>query len=109
MNSHLIQTITAMTVATFLCRGAVFFLPKRLTTHHWMERIGAGLPLQILILLVFFSLKDGPWAAPSFGAPQIGGVVAVTLLQLTFKQPIVSIIGGTALFMWINRILTVGV
>ena len=108
MNTHMVQTIAAMTVATFVCRGAVLFLPKWVTTHPWMGRIGAGLPLQILFLLVLFSLKDSPWAQAPYGTPQLLGVAAVALLQLTIRRPLVSIVGGTALFMWMSRILTPG-
>ncbi len=56
-------------------------------------------PPVIMTVLVIYSLSGVGWAEPPHGIPELIGVAAVAALHLWKRNPMISIFGGTILYM----------
>ena len=92
--------IAVMAGVTFLTRALPFLLfdrgesPPKLVLY-----LGRGLPPAIIAMLIIYCLRDISFAAPAGWAPQLIAVGAVVLLHLWKKNNLLSIFGGTMLYM----------
>ena len=50
-------------------------------------------------MLIIYCLKDTTFLNGSHGLPEIAGIFATVLLHLKFRQMLLSIGGGTAVYM----------
>ena len=93
-------SIGVIAVATWFCRSAAFIvfggkkeIPKAVIY------LGKVLPGAVFGLLVIYSLHSVSLFYGSHGIPEIAAVLAVILLQLWKRQMLLSIAGGTILYM----------
>ena len=96
---ELLILIAAMTAATQLTRFLPFWLPKGWLDSRFVKTLKAGLPAVILLLLVIYSLKDTPLNAAPWGLPEAVSLALVLFLHLWRRNALLSIAGGTALYM----------
>ena len=52
-----------------------------------------------MVILVIYSLKDTSWTSAPFGLPEIISLLFVTIIHLWKNNPLISIFGGTILYM----------
>ena len=97
--AELIVFVLAMAAATQITRFLPFLLPARWLDTPFVRTLKAGLPAVILLLLVVYSLKDTPVNAVPWGLPEALSLAAVVGLHLWKRNALVSIGGGTALYM----------
>jgi len=94
----LIVFFAVMGIATFLTRAAPFVLLKSHKDSRWLLHFGHVLPVMILVVLVGFSgvgLIDEQANRQVF----IAIAMAITaLVHLLFRQAMVSILLGTAVY-----------
>lgn len=104
MNSgHVGWVLVSMMAVTFALRALPFVAAQWLQKHPFVKRLGDFLPLGIMSLLVLQSGVDaalehqqGPW-------PELMAVVVTTALQWRLKNPLISILCGTTLYVvWRN-------
>lgn len=91
--------ILAMAGATMATRFLPFWLPARWLDAPFVRTLKAGLPAVILLLLVIYSVKDTPLTAPAWGLPEMFSLALVVALHLWRRNALLSIAGGTALYM----------
>lgn len=92
--------ILAVAAGTQLTRWLPFLLfPENREPPRVVTDLGRLLPPAMMGLLVVYCLKDVAWAAPSHGAPEVLAVLAVVLLHRRWGNVLLSIVGGTALYM----------
>ena len=92
--------ILAMAAGTQLTRWLPFLLfPERKEPPQAVTDLGRLLPAAMMGLLVVYCLKDVTWSAPPHGAPELLAVLAVILLHRWRGNVLLSIAGGTALYM----------
>lgn len=101
----IIILIISMTFATIVTRVLPFLLPSRWAEHKWVKRANHFLPGSILTLLVFYAVKDTAILDYPFGLPEIASASVVVILHLWKKNTLLSIAGGTAVYMILIRIL----
>ena len=97
---YAIAMIAVAAVCTFATRVAPFLLfngskPIPLIIRY----LGSTLPPAVIALLVVYCLKNVTWLAPPHGAPEVLAIAAVALLHWRWGNVLVSIAGGTALYM----------
>jgi len=97
---YLLSAITVMAAATFLTRILPFILLYRVSDHPLLGWLGRFLPPMMMVLLLVYAFKDSSIAAGD-AFPQLGCLLLVALLHLLFRQALVSIAGGTAVYMLI--------
>ena len=91
--------VLAMAAATQITRFLPFLIPGRWLDNPFVRTLKAGLPAVILFLLVVYSLKDTPVTVSPWGLPEALSLGVVLGLHLWKRNALVSIGGGTALYM----------
>ena len=106
MNSiHSAALVAVCALVTVLLRAAPFlFFGGRGGVPPLVRRLGQSLPPAIMAALVVYCLKDVPYGAASDGAKQLAAAAAVAALHLWKKNTLLSIAGGTALYMVLLRL-----
>jgi branched-subunit amino acid transport protein AzlD len=66
---------------------------------HWLEELGGALPGAIFALLAIYCFKDVNFLAGTHGAPELLAAAAVVLLHLWKHNMLISVAGGTTLYM----------
>ena len=91
--------ITAfLRAAPFLFFGGVREIPKVI------RKLGETLPPAIMAALVVYCLRTVPFGGAAQGARQVAAAAAVVALHLWKKNTLLSIAGGTALYMVLLRV-----
>ena len=92
--------ILAVAAGTQLTRWLPFLLfPEDREPPRMVTDLGRLLPAAMMGLLVVYCLKGAVWTAPPHGAPEVLAVLAVVLLYRRWGNVLLSITGGTALYM----------
>ena len=92
--------IAVMAAVTFLTRALPFLLfdrgeaPPKIVLY-----LGRVLPPAIIAMLIIYCLKGISFASPAGWAPQLIAVGAVVALHLWKHNNLLSIFGGTILYM----------
>ena len=95
-----IAAIAVMAIVTFLTRVLPFLLfdrgesPPKLVLY-----LGRVLPPAIIAMLIIYCLKDLSFLSLGGWAPQLISVAAVVALHLWKHNNLLSIFGGTVLYM----------
>lgn len=95
-----IASIAVMAVITFLTRALPFLLfdrgesPPKLVLY-----LGRVLPPAIIAMLIIYCLRGVSFAAPGGWVPQLLCVAVVVALHLWKHNNLLSIFGGTVLYM----------
>ena len=82
-----VAAIAVMAIITFLTRALPFLLFDR------------GLPPAIIAMLIVYCLRGVSFAAPGGWVPQLVSVATVVILHLWRSNTLLSIFGGTILYM----------
>lgn len=69
--------------------------------------LGKVLPPAMMGLLVIYCFKDVSWLSGSHGVPELLAAVAVAAVHLWKKNVLLSIAGGTALYMVLVQLVFV--
>jgi branched-subunit amino acid transport protein AzlD len=100
--------VLAMAAATQITRFLPFFLPQKWLQFPLVNTLKAGLPGVILLLLVVYSLKGTPVTVAPWGLPEALALGLVLGLHLWKRNALVSIAGGTALYMVLVQTAVLG-
>jgi branched-subunit amino acid transport protein AzlD len=96
---ELVAVILAMAAATAITRFLPFWLPSRWLELPLVRTLKDGLPSVILLLLVVYSLKDTKLTLAPWGLNEGLSLALVVVLHLWKRNALLSITGGTALYM----------
>ncbi len=97
--SEQIIIISIAALATMLTRFLPFLIFKSgRRTPEFLTYIGKALPPAVFGLLVVYCLKNINVTASPYGLPELIGVAAVIVLHLAFRKMLLSIAGGTLIY-----------
>lgn len=103
MNVKIAYTVCAiliMTVVTFGTRVAPFmFFGKDKATPKIILYLGNYLPPAVIAMLIVYCLKNVSLSTFPFGIPEAVGVMTVAGLHIWKRNNLLSIIGGTIVYM----------
>ena len=108
MNSsaYVIAVMLTACVCNFLTRAFPFMLfSKRSELTEFIQYLGKYLPPCVMAVLVVYCLKSITFTALAGFAPMLISVVAVVLLHIWKRNNIISIAGGTALYMLLVQVV----
>ena len=96
-----ILTIACVALATMATRFLPFLLlhSGKKETPKVVRYLGRVLPAAVFGLLVIYCVKDVQLLSGSHGIPEMLGIAAVAALHLWKKNMMLSIAGGTILYM----------
>ncbi len=93
-------TILMVIIGTMLTRFLPFWLfPAGKPTPKYVQYLGKVLPGAVFGMLVIYCLKNVSVFDGSRGIPEIIGMAAVVVLHRWKRQMLLSIAGGTVLYM----------
>ena len=97
---HSLLIVVVAALVTVLTRFLPFWIfgGKR-KTPEWILRLGTALPCAIMGMLVIYCLKDISFLSAPYGIPELLGCAAVVLLHVWKRNTLLSIGGGTLLYM----------
>ena len=104
-----IQTLAiifAVAAGTQLTRWLPFWLfPEKKEPPQVVTDLGRLLPPAMMGLLVVYCLKGVTWLSAPHGAPELLAIAAVALLHRWKGNVLLSIAGGTALYMLLVQLV----
>ncbi len=91
---------------TALTRFLPFLLfPKGKETPPLLQYLGRVLPGAIVGMLVVYCLRSTDFASPSHGIPEMAAAVFIAAIHKWRHNLLLSIVGGTALYMLLIRLM----
>lgn len=100
---YLVSFILTMSLATFATRAAPFVLFHKQGEHPILVFLGRYLPPAIMLLLLIYCVKDIDWFVDQGGINELTALSVVTIAHLVFRNPLVSILLGTGLYMYLKQ------
>ena len=98
-------TVAVIALGTILTRFAPFLVLRSRELPPWAAYLGKTLPCAVMGLLVVYCLKNVNFTAHPFGLPELASVAAVVALHVWRRNTLISIAGGTALYMVLIRMV----
>ena len=103
---QILAIILAVSLGTQITRWLPFLLfPESKHPPKVVLYLGRVLPPAMMGLLVVYCFKNVSWLAGSHGAPELLATAAVVGLHLWKKNVLLSIAGGTALYMVLLQVV----
>lgn len=94
-----IIAILIMGAVTFATRLFPFVVFRRHQPGAHFQHLQRQLPAMIMLILVVYSLKDAHWGNPAEAWGTAASLIVVMGLQWWRGNPLISIFGGTILYM----------
>ncbi|MDX1809923.1 MAG: AzlD domain-containing protein [Sulfurospirillaceae bacterium] len=98
-HEYLISAIALAAVMTYITRVIPFVFFGNKSPAPIIKYIEWNMPLMIMVILVFYALKDVKWGLYPFGLPEIIGVFIAIVMHLRFSNALLSIISATVVYM----------
>ena len=92
----LIGIVAAVTAAL---RFAPFLIFGNRETPKTVAYLGRVLPFAVMGMLLVYCLREVSLLSSPFGVPELAGCLSVVLLHLWKRNTLLSIVGGTAVYM----------
>lgn len=101
-----LSIILVVAFCTFLTRALPFFifknpdaLPKPIIY------LGKVLPMAIMLCLIVYCVRNTAFLAYPYGIPELLGIGCVVLLHVWKRNNMISIIGGTVVYMVLIQVV----
>ncbi len=101
----MIALVALTTMATRFTPFLVFSSDRK--TPKYLEYLGRALPPAVFGMLVVYCFKGLSFTAPTFALPELISLVCIVLLHLAFRKMLVSVIGGTAVYLILVNLIFV--
>lgn len=98
-SSYIIGSIAVAAVLTYVTRIIPFLLFRTREPSPLIKYIELNMPLMIMVILVFYALKDVKWENYPYGLAEIIGVGVAIALHVKFKNALLSIFAATLTYM----------
>ena len=106
---QVLLTVLIAAVVTMFLRAAPFLLfPSGKQAPAFITWLGNQLPRVVMMMLLVYCLKDIHLTSVPYGVPAVLGVAVTAALHVWKRQMILSIAGGTAVYMLLIRLLGMG-
>lgn len=100
--AYLLSVVAVAALATFLTRALPFVVLYRWADHPLLKHLGRYLPPVLMVLLLMYALKDALVTGEAL-LPSMAALVVVALLHLLLRNPLISIMSGTGLYMFLTQ------
>ena len=93
-------TIGAVVLGTVITRSLPFLVfPAGKETPEFIKYLGRVLPPAVFGMLVIYCLRNVDFLTGNHGAPELIAIAAVIVLHVWKRQMLLSIAGGTVIYM----------
>ena len=98
-SSYLLGGIVVAMLATYATRIIPFLLFRTKEPSSLVQYIERNMPLMIMVILVFYALKDVKWEGYPYGLAELIGVSVAIALHVKFGNALLSIFVATLSYM----------
>jgi len=103
--SYFLLAVLVMTAVTYFTRAVPFLFFAKRQPPSLLGFLQKYMPPVVMAILVFASYKDIDYGAAPFGIPALVAGATTAVLHFWKRNVLLSIVGGTALYMALIRIL----
>lgn len=100
-----VWTIILTALLLIFYRAFPFLLFSKRKVPAALQFVEKSLPPLIIAVLLVYCFKDLNFSVRPFGAPNLIALAAVLLLHVWKRNSMISIFGGTILFMILSRVM----
>lgn len=100
--------IPFIAAVTFFTRALPFVFFRNRRPPSIVVFLESHIPPMIMTILVVYCLQGVVWSRNPYGVPEAIAVLFVLAIHLALKNPLVSIFGGTALYMFMVQSDVIG-
>ena len=105
-NMHSVLLVAVTAAVTIAIRFLPFLIfGDRRKTPAFVQYLGKVLPYAIMGMLVVFCLKGISFANAPHGIPELAASLLVILLHVWKRSTLISIVGGTAFYMFLVQMV----
>ena len=105
MTWQMILYIVIAVVVTLLVRALPFLIFRNGQAPAFVLWTGKRLPAAAMAMLVVYCLKDLNFSAGAEWIPTLAACALTVILHVSFRKMVISICGGTALYMILLHVL----
>jgi branched-subunit amino acid transport protein AzlD len=98
-DSQIVSSIFIMTAVILLTRILPFLLLNNRKIPDILNYLERNIPPLIMLLLVFYCLKDVKWTSAPYGTLEFGAIAVVTTIHIWKRNALLSIVSGTGAYM----------
>jgi branched-subunit amino acid transport protein AzlD len=102
---YVLASMLAMAAVTVLCRAVPFLFFMKRKPPEVVDYLQKYIPPMIMTVLVLGCYKGLSFAAWPYGIPELAAGLAVAALHLWRRNTLLSIFGGTALYIALIRVM----
>lgn len=97
--------VAVAALVTALLRFLPFIVLRGKETPPFITYLGQVLPYAIMAMLVVYCLKDVSITAAPYRVPEAAATLVVVLLHVWKRNTLLSIVGGTAVYMMLIHMI----
>lgn len=97
--SYLVGAILVASIMTYLTRITPFLFFRKKEPSQLIKYIEWNMPVMIMVILVFYALRDVSWETYPYGLAEIIGVFIAAFVHVKFKNALLSIFLATLTYM----------
>jgi branched-subunit amino acid transport protein AzlD len=97
--SYLVGAIVVASLMTYITRITPFLFFRKKEPSALIKYIEWNMPVMIMVILVFYALKDVKWESYPYGISEIIGVLVAAFVHVKFKNALFSIFLATLIYM----------
>lgn len=99
---QIIISIFTISLVTIFTRSIIFviFQPNQ-KIPDFVIYLGKVLPAAAIAMLVVYSLKDSHFIQYPYALPEFTAIIAIVILHRWKRNVLLSIAGGTLIYMWL--------
>lgn len=98
-DQYIILAIIIASLATYATRILPFLFFAKREPGPLVRHIEFFMPMMIMVILIFYAIKDVPFGEYPYGIPEIIGVIVAFIMHGWRKNALLSIITATITYM----------
>ena len=98
-NTYIFLSVAIIAIVTLLLRALPFVIFRSGKIPQFVIYLGNTLPYAIMGMLVVYCLRGTDFLSTTHGIPEIVAALSVALLHIWKRKTLLSICGGTAVYM----------
>lgn len=98
-DGFIISAIIIASLATYATRILPFIFFAKRKPGPLVQHIEFFMPMMIMVILVFYAIKDVPFGEYPYGIPEIIGIIVAFIMHGWRKNALLSIIAATLAYM----------
>lgn len=106
MSWGVLTSVAVMAALTFALRAAPFVVLRKVAGSAVLRYVGAVMPPGVMVILVVYNVSSSDLTSRPYGVPVLAGVLTTVGVHHWRRNPLLSIVSGTAVNVGLLHLLT---